>query len=289
MEHLRHRRREAQPGNRRLKRLKITVDARVQCSQMVRSEHTVCKVGCRQNSTRDAAECDRSSIPMSLVSVKTERRTEANLKAGAKTYFIDVECPPFSDIQKIFEQGGYSFTRSAKAIYVCPSGESFSSLRAFRDDLCAYGVACQCKKSEEILECPELPCHCWTHEDKETIDHWVRYAVIRGPKQLGSVRRLNSSHFFVYAQRLGCIHFDANIGQRHGYGLPGTKPDDKIDGVRKFRSLHEFIHFLARFGLPENCHFDRLSDDERLRIELFLATFCSLADTLYVRSQIPAL
>jgi hypothetical protein len=112
----------------------------------------------------------------------------------------------------------------------------------------------------------------------------VRYAVVRGPKQSGSVKRLNFSNYsvFAYAQRLGCIYFDSNVAQPQSYGLPGTIPDDSIDGVRKFKSLRNIMRYLARFGLPENCHFHRLSHDERLRVELFLATFCSMADTLYV-------
>jgi hypothetical protein len=133
-----------------------------------------------------------------------------------------------------------------------------------------------------MLECPELPCHCWSNDDKETIDHWVRYSVIRGPMQTGKVKRISDSQygFFSFAKRLGFIYFDANIGQRHSYGLPGTKPDDKIDGVNKFSSKQETMLFLARFGLPENCHFANLSDDERLSVEFFLATFCSFGDTL---------
>jgi hypothetical protein len=167
----------------------------------------------------------------------------------------------------------YTFSSS----YRRPCGTEFPTVEELRNDLCAYGVSCRCEYKSSGGE--ELPCFCWDDSDKKLIHNWVRNNVIRGPCQSRRVLQLSPAKAYHYVRRLGFGIIRSSVFD--GWGYPKVKTGtDGIVGVTIFQTFEGLMMSLCRFGLPETCEFGKLSHEERLSLELYMANYCSVASTL---------
>jgi hypothetical protein len=209
------------------------------------------------------------------------RRRNAEL-VRRKQAILEVECPPMLSICKLLQRGGYRFPSDLMEDQRCyrPGGSSFASLSALRIDLCMHGVTCKCRSDADRR--PALACCCWNVDEKKLIYTWVRCAVVRGPRQSGSVKRMASSpyEFFTQLRCLGFQHFRVSDKYPRVCGYPGVQMTDRIDYVKKFPSFPSLIRALSLYGLPSTCDFTQMTDDERFSVELYLANATSLSDTL---------
>jgi hypothetical protein len=222
-----------------------------------------------------------ASKPRKRASNKSQGEESVSKKAKALPKApIEVEVVEFDDVKSILECGGYAFPSTENgdiSNYNRPCGLFFASLELFRDDLCAYGVSCQCGGSGDAND--DTPCQCWDEHQKWMIRRWVRFNVIRGPKKSGLANRIAPTKFMTGAKRLGCTHFRSEL--RDGFKLPCVKNlAEGILGLTVFRTWLDFMLFLSRFGFPPDCTFDALSQDEMFDLEVFLATYDR--GTLYV-------
>jgi hypothetical protein len=225
-----------------------------------------------------------ASKPRKRASNKSEGAESTPKKAKAcPKEPIEVEIVEFADVKSILECGGYAFPSVGNgdvSIYNRPCGMSFASLELFRDDLCAYGVSCQCGDSGDLND--DTPCQCWDEYQRWMIRRWVRFNVIRGPRKSGRANRIPPNKFMTRAKKLGCTHFQSEL--RDGFKLPCVKnPAEGVLGFTVFRTWLDFILFLSRFGFPLDSTFDAVSDDEIFDLEVFLATYDR--GTLYVLKQ----
>jgi hypothetical protein len=190
---------------------------------------------------------------------------------------LELKCPIFSSVRVVLQRGGYAFS----TFYCRPCGAAFPTAEQLRSDLCAYGVSCRCDYKSN--GCEGFPCLCWDDGDKLLIHKWVRYNVIRGPRQSGIVFQLNRTKALHYIKRLGFGCARSSEYERKGWGYPGAKDEadeNGMDGVNTFFSWDGLMLSLCRFGLPESCEFGNLSHDERLSLELYIANYFSVANTL---------
>jgi hypothetical protein len=123
----------------------------------------------------------------------------------------------------------------------------FETVADLRRDLCKYVVNCNCTININGHE--SQPCQCWDEYDKKLIGEWVRCNVIQGPKKVGRAKSMNATEFLKQAKRLGCEAVRSKLYD--GYIM--------------------LLDFLSRFGLPHDCSFDALTENERFELEAFLA------------------
>jgi hypothetical protein len=189
---------------------------------------------------------------------------------------VEVNRIQFSDIRAILEHGGY---RSEDESYRRPCGMTFESPESLRNDLCAYGVSCQCDNSSAAQH-EYNACTCWDKDQKSLIRSWVRLNVIRGPIALGKANQMPATKFLPLAKRLGCGPFCSRLCD--GYKLPCVENPavNGVLGLTTFRTSLDLMSFLSRFGFPEESFFDKLGDKELFDLEAFLATY--KRGTLYV-------
>lgn len=136
--------------------------------------------------------------------------------------------------------------------------ENGSRLRRY---LCAYGT--DCKRYE------------WSQEEEELLLLWVRTAIVPGlwglegevPQHLQQFLKQRRIHPFL--MRLGFKWTNDGF-----YYLPGEKPR-VIGGLsingRKMLGDEGLLVYLARFGLPQACKFDMLTEDERIHFEYYIS------------------
>jgi hypothetical protein len=75
------------------------------------------------------------------------------------------------------------------------------------------------------------------------------------------------------------------FGERLGFScIEGSGDSPAIycfpDGVTRAATIKDLLESLSRFGLPNDCLFGKLSEEERLGVEYCLANYCPLASTL---------
>lgn len=207
-------------------------------------------------------------------SVKRKEAPAAKPESSSKKKKMELELEilTFADVQEALERGGYEFTSNR---YCRPcNGAVFASANELRQDLCAYGVNCRCGSSDE-----EEACECWDEDDKWHIKLWVRYEVIRGNLQSGKVDEIAEAAARKLLNDLGFSFLKSTL--LDGYAFPGLKtPQEGRLGFSFFEKLNELWRFLSRFGLPQNCAFEKLSTDDRLNLEFFLSTSRHRVDTL---------
>jgi hypothetical protein len=207
--------------------------------------------------------------------------TETVQRKAAPAMPVELTCPDFTDVRGVPERGGFTFSSADDGAVsgrrLC--GAEFPTVEELRSDLCAYGVDCACEYESNGLE--GLPCLCWDDNDKQLIHTWVRYQVFQGMRQLMRVFQLSRMQAYNFVRRLGFGNARSSAYDGKGRGYPHMQTvTDGIDGVTKFQTLDGLLLSLSRFGLPENCSFHNLSGSERLSLELYLATYCSVANAL---------
>lgn len=202
----------------------------------------------------------------------SDPKSSSKKKGSEQTY--DVKIPAFSQVRDALRRGGYTFGKRNNQ-FCRPSGAAFSTVEELRRDLCFYGVDCACGSTEE-----RRGCDCWSESEKWKIKEWVRYEVIRGTVRSGPVRLIEDRRTArMLLRRLGFKHlrsvlFDGDVFPGVSTARGGTL------GVTMFSAENEMWKFLSRAGLPENCDFEQLTNDERFDLEFFLSTTLSRVPTL---------
>jgi hypothetical protein len=185
---------------------------------------------------------------------------------------VDVVASPlFSDVRALLERGGYIFSGTSHDDGPChrPCGRAFTNVQELQRDLCAYGVDCQYGGSVQRYA---AACQCWNDAEKATLHRWVRDAVIRGPRRTGVVEEVTLYQLLQFGERLGFSCMAGSGDAPSSFYFP--------DGVTRAASIKDLLESLSRFGLPDDCLFGQLSEEERLGVEYCLANYCPLAGTL---------
>jgi hypothetical protein len=191
------------------------------------------------------------------------------------TNFEFVEIPTFKDVKKVLLKGGYtidgkkirrppiSVATSTDDSLVNTPDRLFSSVSAFRDDLCINGVNCRCG----TLMDESKACSCWTEDDKWNIKLWVRYNVIRGPINISSPVKVITS-IYQAARYLIKLGFNLRLLES-----PLTTEEQR----------HDLFRHLSQYGLPTaanmndnnpewSCDYTKISPEERFSLEYFIST-----------------
>lgn len=146
----------------------------------------------------------------------------------------------------------------------------FMNTTRLRQHLCAYGIECkgfELKQKEETI-----------------LLLWISTAIVPGLWGLkGEIKQelrafLTPGRVHSMLLSLGFVYKDAY------YFLPGEKPN-VIGGIcingRKMirdevRGDDGLLLYLARFGLPRNCTFGNLTDEERLHLEYHISQYAKV-------------
>jgi hypothetical protein len=181
--------------------------------------------------------------------------------------------PLMSKVKRTLRKGGYKFCSRDKYPFPFhrPCGRKFATIEELRRDLCEYGVNCKCRTNVSGHEC--MSCECWDEDDKQVNKEWVRFNVIQGPKKIGCANPMIPTEFLKQATRLGCVKVRSSLFD--GYKLPCVKSPvvDGILGLTTFKTYLDLLEFLSRFGFPNECSFDAMSEDERFDLQVFLADY----------------
>lgn len=226
----------------------------------------------------------RSSTSSSKASgSKKTPSTSQSKKAKAQTNLIDVEIPSFRDVKELLERVGYKFKKRNKKIdqYCRPArdegGKVFETEDAFRRDLCAYGVSCNCGRPTGFDNRDEA-CECWDEDETHAVHCWVRYSVLRGPHKAHSAPEITQPEAKKLLLEIGFKEFLSTLHPA-GFALPGVSQEDGVEGETYFQMVKDLFHHLSRFGLPDFCDFHMISEEERFHLEFFLSVHHT-ADTL---------
>ena len=181
------------------------------------------------------------------------------------------------------EKVGYSFNygtkgRTKKVNKFCrparDGGLVFQSEQSFRQDLCSFGVTCNCGKANM-----EKGCSCWNGDEAYAIHLWVRYAVLRGKCKSKTSTLITSNEAKQLLLKIGFSEYYFSSGAHSpGFAFPGVNQTSGAEGETFFHRIKDLWTHLSRFGLPESCDFDKLSTVDRFNLEFHLAA--NYPDTL---------
>ena len=201
---------------------------------------------------------------------RKKQKAGSSKKSPKNTKTYKLEVPSFAQVQPVLKKGGYTFTLNSRYCRPVDDIESavegrhyFSREDLFRQHLCAYGVTCRCGSTDD----EETACDCWDTDEKWLIKEWVRYSVIgEAPRTSTEVVLIEQRDALNLLYRVG-FKYSKPFG---GYAFPGvTKPED---GVTGFLVEKDLWNHLCRHGFPDNCDFEGMPADERLSLELFVAS-----------------
>jgi hypothetical protein len=176
----------------------------------------------------------------------------------------DYLVPTFAEVRPLLLKGGCVFRRNLycrpgmdpsknkKAKICC---DYFESEKEFRDDLCAYGVDCDTTK--------------WSEDEKALVEKWVRYAIVRSEELKDLMPESSPMSSGQAFKLLSSVGFNFNKVLMYNT-LPGVDRVSIAPGMNAFATEKELLNFLARFGLPCNCEWNKIGVEDRLRLELFL-------------------
>jgi len=184
--------------------------------------------------------------------------------------------PNFNDVKATLEKAGYVFTVDGHYCRPMEDGKTvpedgrdrFDNERIFREHLCEYGVNGDHSQ--------------WTEDERKSVATWVRHAIVKGfdGEYLPQYDRLSLNETWPLLQKLGFSYVKRKAGSCSewiacpGVGGLGWKCSDNLPGQNIFPGLDGndgvLLH-LAKHGLPENCHFEQLTEHVRLSLELFLS------------------
>jgi len=204
-------------------------------------------------------------------------------KKPAKT--DELEIPSFGQVRKSLEKVGYTFKLPSrgKQIYCRPArdggGKEFTSVEAFRADLCAYGVSCRCGRPTGDQNVEEA-CECWTEDQAFKIHLWVRYCVIQGRTKTVKFHELSPGDAMRMLRLIGFNYLNAGLGASATAYPHVTCREVGIEGKTMFENDKDLFNHLSRFGLPSSCDFAKITAEERASLEYFVSTHNNRADTL---------
>jgi hypothetical protein len=238
------------------------VDADKIAAMGLRPRFAASEKGIKSSRTREKQDTTSSAADVPGTSAKTK------LSPGGKKRNSGPVFP-----KALFERAGYEFTVTKCAVgqqtlYCCPgmdpsknnsarfNWDYFDRKESFRNHLCAHGVQGDWNDFSE--------------NDRAKVQQWVRFAVVTSPLEVSKGLELNNLYASKYIQSLGFRYHHGPLGD--GYVLPGV--DAKLAvihgmGTTVFRDPDIWEH-LARYGLPEECDFDAISEVELLSLQLFL-------------------
>jgi hypothetical protein len=173
----------------------------------------------------------------------------------------------FEDVESSLQTAGFVFRRNlycrpgkdpAKYPLAVLGRDYFTTERAFREHLCAYGLD---------------DCDKWTEYTRQTLATWIRYSIAR------SLDSKTHHPIFPGISGIKAWHLMVKIGFRHRYTnllsiyrYPGVEGVEGILGKTKFIDEEKnFYARLCRFGLPDACSYDKITEHERIKLEGFLA------------------
>jgi hypothetical protein len=172
----------------------------------------------------------------------------------------------FEDVTSPLEEAGFVFREN---LYCRPGMDPrqnpsavvgqdyFTTEHAFRENLCAYGLE---------------DCDRWAVDTRLNVAMWIRYCIV---KSLRSRTHIPDSSIITgykawrLLELLGFQHHWATLGSY--YFFPGVKDKDSEPGMTKFDHEKELHIHLARFGLPGTCNYERITVNERIMLETYLA------------------
>ena len=204
-------------------------------------------------------------------------------KKPAKT--DELEIPSFSQVRKSLEKVGYTFRLPSrgKQHYCRPArdggGKEFTTVEAFRADLCAYGVSCRCGRPTGDQNVEEA-CECWTEDQAFTIHLWVRYCVIQGRTKTVKFHELSPGDAMRMLRLIGFKYLKSDLGASATAYPQVTCRENGIEGETMFETDKDLFNHLSRFGLPSSCDFTKITAEERASLEYFVSTHNNRADTL---------
>jgi hypothetical protein len=193
----------------------------------------------------------------------TDITNTGKMQASEKSIHIET-IPSFSDVKPLLEKSGCVFRAN---MYCRPGGkdpETDGSAREghdyfineddFRKDLCAHGLAIgggrSCKIRKDMLD--EL--------EKAKLDTWIRFSIVTSMRHEHGIANPTRPVFTGNAHHLLLekLGFEYKGGE---YTIPG-------DSRKRVTSIDQHISY---YGLPDECYFDRISDDERRYLEVHSA------------------
>jgi hypothetical protein len=247
-------------------------------SSSTKSKRNQCKT--RSASGNDIQNPSKSKRLKSTSSKQESTDKKEKKQPPRKT--IEISIPSFQDVRKILAKGGYQFSQDTPFCRPLEPGMKpnegftcFSREDVFRKHLCANGVNCFCSLSSSSsassptsttdIDFSET-CTCWTGDEKDLIYLWVRLAITSKPPGNYQVVLITAKEAMGLLRRIG-FRYDDSFG---GHVLPGcVDPEEGVSGFHKDRDL---LATLSRVGFPEGCNFDDLDEEEKLSLELFIAT-----------------
>jgi hypothetical protein len=220
------------------------------------------------------AEPKRKSVSFAATPTKTDDKSEAESHASGGSLSESVvsagtqRLPNFrSEVWPILQKLGF---KSAGTTYcrpgINPKGEDsvegrdyFANNQYMRRHLCAYGLKYDGYELDD--------------EEEHVLKTWIRFAI--APSLLGKDEvpdvgpEIRGGEIHNYLMKLGFQYKNPD------YFLPGEKP--KFVGGIPINGFSSVVNdekslstFLSRFGLPPGSR-EKLSEDEYLRLELFIA------------------
>jgi hypothetical protein len=207
-----------------------------------------------------------AKTPKSRANTKTPKRSaKKNIPTVIRPR---VEIASDREIQALLQKGGYKLSTKC---CVRPYGkETCTTLAQLRTSLRRNGVNCQCKSEREET----IACQCWTVNEKATLFNWVRsdifsFAKAAMPRQY---RLLDN-----VAARSVLVDLGFCQNRKGALSYPG-----RADTL-SYTTDGELFRELGKDGLPDTCHFEGVTDEDRFSLECFLAF--SYRFTLYVCHQ----
>jgi hypothetical protein len=171
----------------------------------------------------------------------------------------------FEDVKETLKMAGFVFKKN---LYYRPGMDPkqnksavlgqdyFTTEQDFRENLCAYGLE---------------DCDKWTEDNRYEVNTWVRYSIAGSHRDRTHIPALpdfpNGAKAWSTLKIVGFFHRYHGLGDN--WGFPGEQ--DGILGTTKFDNEKEFYDHLIRFGFPKTCTFDRITDNERIMLESYLA------------------
>ena len=240
---------------------------------------TPCVVSSPSNLPSPSASDSSTGSPASI-SFPVSSATHAT--QGRQFRFIGTQepsHPTFSQVQRIFEKGGYSFEDD---LFCLPDGnpnlnkhaskghEYFEKEDDFRQNLCQRGVV------DRDL---------WNDSDKTLIHQWVRMAVIKSADLNFNLptdvveNEISPSQTIKLLLKIGFKYVRSPFSDVFLY--PGIKTYKAgVEGITLFEKDMDLQDHLARYGLPNNCKFDKISVSEHVSLEYFLSNVLTESVTL---------
>jgi hypothetical protein len=211
-----------------------------------------------KQSTRQKYPLDEA--PSAVIPPATSIESSEDRDKVALLKFEDVDFPlrtaGFVFRRNLYCRPGMDPKKNSSAVL---GRDYFTTEKSFRKNLCAYGVE-DCEK--------------WRADTCQAVVTWIRYSIARSldsKTHIPILPNISGIKAWSLLGKLGFRHRYTNLLSI--YRFPGVEEgEDGILGKTKFiDEEREFYTRLSRFGLPDACSYDQITENERIRLESFLA------------------